>query len=139
MGSEELLEQVQLNFKFRNKFIILHPFGHLVDNNTFKKCGFLKDLLATVIMLVMSWRRIRPTLIQGLMIILSPVGQFSSTDNPLPSVFIHDHKQVLYPFWSKAQKLWILIMQLRKTFDSGDRKLKEIWLNLMRNPLVKLF
>jgi len=63
MGSEELLEQVQLNFNFRNKFIILQPCGHLVDNNTFKKCAFLKDLLATLIMVVMSWRRIRPTLI----------------------------------------------------------------------------
>ena len=34
MGSEVLLEQVQLNFSFRNKFIILLPCGHLVDNNT---------------------------------------------------------------------------------------------------------
>jgi hypothetical protein len=40
MGSEELLEQVQLNFSFQNKFIIL-PCGHLVDKNTFfKKCVF---------------------------------------------------------------------------------------------------
>jgi len=34
MGSEVLLEQVQLNFNFQNKFIIL-PCGRLVDNNTF--------------------------------------------------------------------------------------------------------
>ena len=36
-GSEVLLEQVQLNFSFRNKFIILLPCGFLVDNNTFSK------------------------------------------------------------------------------------------------------
>jgi hypothetical protein len=35
MWSEELLEQVPLNFSFWNKFIILHPCGHPVDNNTF--------------------------------------------------------------------------------------------------------
>ena len=34
-GSEVLLEQVQLNFSFRNKFIILLPCGRLVDNNKF--------------------------------------------------------------------------------------------------------
>jgi len=28
------------------------------------------------------------------MTILSPAGQFSSMDNPLPSVFIHDQQQV---------------------------------------------
>jgi len=37
MGSEELLEQVQLNFSFRNKLIILHSCGLLIDNNTFSK------------------------------------------------------------------------------------------------------
>ena len=42
MGSEELLEKVQLKFSFRNKFIILHPCGLLVDNNTFSKCAILK-------------------------------------------------------------------------------------------------
>jgi hypothetical protein len=48
MGSEVLLEQVQLNFGFRNKFIILHPHGLLVENNIFAKiCLFLKVLLAT--------------------------------------------------------------------------------------------
>jgi hypothetical protein len=35
MGSEELLEQVELNFSFRSKFIILHPCGFLVENNAF--------------------------------------------------------------------------------------------------------
>ena len=35
MGSEVLLEQVQLNFSYRNKFIIL-PCGLLVENNVFK-------------------------------------------------------------------------------------------------------
>ena len=64
MGSEVLLEQVQLNFSFRNKFTILLPCGRLVDNNTFfLKCAFLKVLLAALIMVVMSWRGIRPTLI----------------------------------------------------------------------------
>jgi len=31
LGSEVLLEQVQLNFNFRNKFTILLPCGRLVD------------------------------------------------------------------------------------------------------------
>jgi hypothetical protein len=53
MWSEELLRQVQLNFNFRNKFIILYPCGLLVDNNTFLKCAFLKVVLATLIMVVM--------------------------------------------------------------------------------------
>ena len=53
VGSEVLLEQVQLNFSFCSKFIILHPYGLLVDN-TFSKIAFLKVLLATLIMLVMS-------------------------------------------------------------------------------------
>jgi hypothetical protein len=44
MGSVELLEQVQLNFNFRNKFIILHPCGHLVDNNTVSKMCVFKRL-----------------------------------------------------------------------------------------------
>ena len=35
MGSEVLLEQVQLNFSFRNKFINLLACELLVDNNTF--------------------------------------------------------------------------------------------------------
>ena len=54
MGSEVLLEQVQLNFSFRNKFTILLPCGRLVDNNTFSKCAFLKVLLAALIMVVMK-------------------------------------------------------------------------------------
>jgi hypothetical protein len=37
MGSEVLLEQVQLNFSFQNKFTILLPCGRLVENNTFTK------------------------------------------------------------------------------------------------------
>jgi len=44
MGSEELLEQVQLNFSFRIKFIILHPCGLLVENNTFSKMSVFKRL-----------------------------------------------------------------------------------------------
>ena len=43
MGSEVLLEQVQLNFNFQNKFII-HPCGRLVDNNTFSKMCVFKSL-----------------------------------------------------------------------------------------------
>ena len=35
VGIEVVLEQVQLNFSFGNKFIILLPCGLLVDNNTF--------------------------------------------------------------------------------------------------------
>jgi hypothetical protein len=44
MGSEVLLEQVQLNFSFRNKFTILLPYGRLVDNNTFSKMCVFKRL-----------------------------------------------------------------------------------------------
>jgi len=43
-GSEVLLEQVQLNFSFRNKFIILLPRGLLEDNNTVSKMCVLKSL-----------------------------------------------------------------------------------------------
>jgi hypothetical protein len=43
MGSEVLLEQVQLNFSFQNKFIIL-PCGLLVDNNTSSKMCIFKSL-----------------------------------------------------------------------------------------------
>jgi hypothetical protein len=43
VGSEVLLEQVQLNFSFRNKFIILQC-GLLVDNNTFSKMCVFKSL-----------------------------------------------------------------------------------------------
>ena len=35
VGSEILLEQIQLSFSFRKKFIILPPCDLLVDNNTF--------------------------------------------------------------------------------------------------------
>jgi hypothetical protein len=43
LGSEVLLEQVQLNFSFQNKFIIL-PCGLLVDNNTFSKMCVFKSV-----------------------------------------------------------------------------------------------
>jgi hypothetical protein len=43
MGSEVLLEQVQLNFSFQNLFIIL-PCGRLVDNNAFSKMYVFKRL-----------------------------------------------------------------------------------------------
>jgi hypothetical protein len=42
--SEVLLEQVQLNFSFRNKFTILFPCGRLVDNNTFSTICVFKSL-----------------------------------------------------------------------------------------------
>jgi hypothetical protein len=42
-----LLEQVQLNFRFRNKFIIFLRCCLLVNNNTFLKMCFFKVLLAT--------------------------------------------------------------------------------------------
>jgi hypothetical protein len=44
MGSEKLLEEAQLNFSLRNKFIILHPCGLLVENNTFSKMCVFKSL-----------------------------------------------------------------------------------------------
>jgi len=43
VGSEVVLEQVQLNFSFRNKFIILLPCGLLVDSNTFSKTRIFKS------------------------------------------------------------------------------------------------
>jgi len=39
-----MLEQVQLNFTFRNKFVIVFPCGFLVDNNTFLKMCIFKIL-----------------------------------------------------------------------------------------------
>jgi len=44
MGSEVLLEQVQLIFSFRNKFKTLLACGPLVDNNTFSKMCIFKSL-----------------------------------------------------------------------------------------------
>ena len=44
VGSEVLLEQVQLNFSFRKKFIILLPCDLLIDNNTFSKMCVFKSL-----------------------------------------------------------------------------------------------
>ena len=44
MGSEELLERVQTNFSFRNKFITLLPCGHPADNHTFSKICIFKGL-----------------------------------------------------------------------------------------------
>jgi hypothetical protein len=41
--SEVLLEQVQLNFSFQNKFIIVLPFGHQVNNNTYSKVCVFKS------------------------------------------------------------------------------------------------
>jgi hypothetical protein len=43
VGSEVLLEQMQLHFSFRNEFIIL-PCGLLVDSNTFSKMCVFKSL-----------------------------------------------------------------------------------------------
>jgi len=44
VGSEVLLEQVQLNFSFQNKFIILLPHGLLEDNTTFSKMCVFRSL-----------------------------------------------------------------------------------------------
>ena len=44
VGSEVLLEKVQLNFSFRNKFIIVLPCGILVEYNTFLKMCTFKSL-----------------------------------------------------------------------------------------------
>jgi hypothetical protein len=44
VGSEILLEQLQLTFSFRNRFIILLPCGFLLDNNTFSKMCVFKSL-----------------------------------------------------------------------------------------------
>ena len=54
MGSKLLLEEMQLNFSFRNKFIILLPCCLLEDRNTFSKMRVFKVLLATLIMVVIS-------------------------------------------------------------------------------------
>jgi len=43
-GIEVLLEQLKLNFSFRNKFIVLLPCGLLVNNNTFLKMCVFKSL-----------------------------------------------------------------------------------------------
>ena len=44
VGSRVLLEQVQHNFSFRSKFIVLFPCGLLVDNNTFSIMCVFKSL-----------------------------------------------------------------------------------------------
>ena len=44
VGSEVLLEQVQLNFSLRKKFIIILPCGLLIDNNAFSKMYIFKSL-----------------------------------------------------------------------------------------------
>jgi len=43
-GTEVLLEKVQLNFSFRNKFIIVLLRDLLVDSNTFSKTCDFKSL-----------------------------------------------------------------------------------------------
>ena len=46
VGSEVLLEQMQLNFSFRNKsiLVIILPYGLLADNNIFTKICVFKSL-----------------------------------------------------------------------------------------------
>jgi hypothetical protein len=44
MGSEVLLEQIQLNFSFQNNFTILFPCGRLVDHNTLTKMCVFKSI-----------------------------------------------------------------------------------------------
>jgi len=56
VGSEVLLEQMQLNFNFWNKFIILLPCGLLVDNNTFSKmCVFKSHTLVSLVNIYTVW------------------------------------------------------------------------------------
>ena len=64
--SEVLLQQVQLSFSYRNKFVIVLPFGLLVNNNTFSKMcivesltgytndGFYEDQNAYVLIIIKS-------------------------------------------------------------------------------------
>ena len=44
VGIEVLLEKVQLNFSFRNKFVIVLLCGLLADNDTFSKMWVFKSL-----------------------------------------------------------------------------------------------
>ena len=44
VGSEVLLEEVQLNFNFRNKFTTILPCDLLEENNTFSKLCVFKSL-----------------------------------------------------------------------------------------------
>jgi len=44
VGSEVLLEQVQLNFSSRNKFTILLPCGLLEENHAFLRMCVFKSL-----------------------------------------------------------------------------------------------
>jgi hypothetical protein len=44
MRSEELLEWVQINFSFQNKFIALLLCDHPIDSNTFSKICIFKGL-----------------------------------------------------------------------------------------------
>jgi hypothetical protein len=102
MGSEVLLEQVQLNLSSRNKFIILLPYGFQKITH-YKKCASLQVLLAALIMVVKSWRRIRPTLIYcrrqvSFRPCIIPYPPFSSTTSSMYDIF----------FWSSAQKLRII-------------------------------
>jgi hypothetical protein len=91
VGSEVLLERVQLNFSFLNKFMIL-PCGLLVDNNTFYKNVPFKsptgynDYGGYVVKKDSAYTHIRVN------DLLSPAGQFSSMDNRLRFVFTHDQQ-----------------------------------------------
>jgi len=93
VGSEVLLEQVQLNFSFRNKFIILLC-GLLVDNNTFSKMYVFKILTGYtdnggyVVKKDSAYTHLR---VNDHSV---ATGLFSSMHNPLPYVFIHNQQQV---------------------------------------------
>jgi hypothetical protein len=54
VGSEVLVEHVQLSFSFLNKFTIRIPCDLLEENNTFSKMGVLKVLPTTSIMVIMN-------------------------------------------------------------------------------------
>jgi hypothetical protein len=51
-GSEVLLEQVQLNFSFQNRFIIVLLCGLLVDNNTLLEMSIFKMSYSLTLMMV---------------------------------------------------------------------------------------
>ena len=68
-------------------------------------------------------QRVQSLMIMIMMMVVIPYPPFSTTTSNRYSV----------P--STVLKLWITIMQLRKTFPSFGRKLKENWLNLMSAAL----
>ena len=94
MGSEILLEQVQLKFSFRNKFIILHPYGLLVDNTFSKMCVFNSLTSYTNYAGYIMKRDSAYTHIRVNDHIVADRSVFSHMDNSLPPVFIYGQQRV---------------------------------------------